>query len=263
MPVELKIFGVPILQYKRSYETDGVNLTDPETFLRLFGNERQTKSGQNVTEESALTFSAVYACVKILSETIASLPLGVYRRTNNGKEKTVSANGQPEFTSEGGNNWLEYWSNDILDNEEKHNILKNVKLDKTLPTGSIQINDGASSTDSTSVTLTLTAEDSISGVSQIRFSNDGLWDDETWEDWDLSGSVPEGTLYVEVLVEVAGAADYPIGIRKNGDSTARLIPAPNYIFGHTITTEVDASRVVERYGTDASDTHWTVVGYWS
>ncbi len=36
--------------------------------------------------------SAVYACVRVLSETIASLPLHVYRRTGQGKEKAMDHN---------------------------------------------------------------------------------------------------------------------------------------------------------------------------
>lgn len=46
--------------------------------------------------------------------------------------------------------------------------------DTTPPTGSIQINGGAASTDSTAVTLNLSATDSSSGVTQMRFSNDGV-----------------------------------------------------------------------------------------
>ena len=33
--------------------------------------------------------TAVYACVRILAETIASLPLHVYRYTDSGKEKAI------------------------------------------------------------------------------------------------------------------------------------------------------------------------------
>lgn len=39
-----------------------------------------------VTEESALQLSAVWACVRLLSQTVASLPLVVYRTTPNGRE---------------------------------------------------------------------------------------------------------------------------------------------------------------------------------
>lgn len=45
-----------------------------------------TLPGIVVTEESALTFSAVYSAVKVLSESVASLPLFLYRRTASGKE---------------------------------------------------------------------------------------------------------------------------------------------------------------------------------
>ena len=33
--------------------------------------------------------TAVYACVRVLSETLASLPLHVYRHTDRGKEKAT------------------------------------------------------------------------------------------------------------------------------------------------------------------------------
>ncbi|HMR01754.1 MAG TPA: phage portal protein [Candidatus Competibacter phosphatis] len=52
--------------------------------------QSNTYAGPAVTEESALTFSAVYACVRILSESVAMLPLFTYRRlANGGKEKAT------------------------------------------------------------------------------------------------------------------------------------------------------------------------------
>ena len=45
------------------------------------------KSGVHVNEDTALRFSAVFACVRVLSETLASLPLIVYRRRQNGNGK--------------------------------------------------------------------------------------------------------------------------------------------------------------------------------
>lgn len=41
-------------------------------------------SGVHVTPETALRAAAVYACVKIISEDVASLPLGIFRRLANG-----------------------------------------------------------------------------------------------------------------------------------------------------------------------------------
>lgn len=45
-----------------------------------------TKSGVLVTQETALTFSAVFAAVKVLAESVSTLPFHLYRRTENGKD---------------------------------------------------------------------------------------------------------------------------------------------------------------------------------
>ena len=48
-----------------------------------------SSSGKTVDERTALQTSAVYACVRILAETIASLPLHTYKYTPSGKEKAI------------------------------------------------------------------------------------------------------------------------------------------------------------------------------
>lgn len=49
-----------------------------------------TTSGVSVTERNALQITTVYACVRIIAETIASLPLNVYKRAADGsKNKDV------------------------------------------------------------------------------------------------------------------------------------------------------------------------------
>jgi hypothetical protein len=79
-----------------------------------------------------------------------------------------------------------------------------IVLDTVAPTGSVVINDGAASTSSASVTLTLTHSDSGSGVSQVRYSNDGIWDTEIWENpatsksWTLSGGDGTKTVYYQI-----------------------------------------------------------------
>ena len=51
----------------------------------LFGG---TTSGKTVNERTAMQTTAVYACVRILSEAVAGLPLHIYRyRTDGGKER--------------------------------------------------------------------------------------------------------------------------------------------------------------------------------
>lgn len=54
------------------------------TYTFFFGS---TTSGKVVNERTAMQTTAVYACVRILSETLASLPLHTYKRTDRGKKK--------------------------------------------------------------------------------------------------------------------------------------------------------------------------------
>ncbi len=47
-------------------------------------------SGKRVNERSAMQMTAVYSCVRILSEAVAGLPLHLYRYTDDGgKEKAA------------------------------------------------------------------------------------------------------------------------------------------------------------------------------
>ena len=49
-----------------------------------------SSAGKVVTERTAMQMTAVYACVRILSEAVAGLPLNLYRRTGDGgKEKAI------------------------------------------------------------------------------------------------------------------------------------------------------------------------------
>ena len=51
-----------------------------------------SNAGKIVTERSAMQMTAVYACVRILSEAVAGLPLHLYRyKPNGGKEKAVDS----------------------------------------------------------------------------------------------------------------------------------------------------------------------------
>ncbi len=59
------------------------------------------------------------------------------------------------------------------------NATDTIGLDGTLPTGTVSVNAGAAWTATTSATLTLSASDGGSGMSQMRFSNDGA----TWGSW--------------------------------------------------------------------------------
>jgi len=63
------------------------NRTAGNAFSFFLGN---STSGKRVTERSAMQMTAVYSCVRILSESIASLPIHVYSyREDGGKEKAT------------------------------------------------------------------------------------------------------------------------------------------------------------------------------
>lgn len=60
-----------------------IDLTNDEAWVSLGGS--RGPAGVTVTPHSAMQVSAVWACVRLISETIATLPLGVFERGPNGK----------------------------------------------------------------------------------------------------------------------------------------------------------------------------------
>ena len=90
------------------------------------------------------------------------------------------------FTAPSGDGYYEFYSiaSDVTTKTESAPAAADAiaGVDTTAPTGSVVINDGAAYTTSTSVTLSLTHTDATSGVSQVRYSNDSIWDIEPWED---------------------------------------------------------------------------------
>ena len=102
---------------------------------------------------------------------------------NSGPIFNVTANGQPTITTEGSSNQLEYWSTWNVygtitgTTDLPHVTLTGIKLDKTAPAGTITTNP---TTSTTVITLTLSATDAISGIAQMRFSNDNA----TWSNWE-------------------------------------------------------------------------------
>lgn len=63
-------------------------LRDSKVFLRFFGAD--TWSGKPVTPATAMQVSAFWACVRLVAETIATLPVGVYRRRADGGRDTAT-----------------------------------------------------------------------------------------------------------------------------------------------------------------------------
>lgn len=71
----------------RSRDKPVTDSTSGSAYRFLFGG---STAGKSVNERSAMQMTAVYACVRILSESIAGLPLHLYRYTDSGgKEKAL------------------------------------------------------------------------------------------------------------------------------------------------------------------------------
>lgn len=62
----------------------GFSFTDIEHWRQYYG--RQSDSGERVSHETAVRLSSVYACTRIISQRIATLPLNLYRITDEGRE---------------------------------------------------------------------------------------------------------------------------------------------------------------------------------
>ena len=132
-----------------------------------------------------------------------------YYSINGGQVFNVTANGQPSITSDSNNDTLEYWSNWNVYGTGNINLthitLTGIQLDTIQPQASILINDGATTTSSNSIALTITANDDISGISQMRFSNDNSsWGQSQWtpfatsQDWQLTNGNGLKTVYCQI-----------------------------------------------------------------
>ncbi|MEJ2251403.1 MAG: hypothetical protein P8Y97_17340, partial [Candidatus Lokiarchaeota archaeon] len=95
-----------------------------------------------------------------------------------------------------------------------HKTTDTIGLDTVNPTGSIMINNGDTWTNSTNVNFTLTYNDATSGISQVRYSNDGI----SWSSWEAAspiktwtltiGDSPSKTIYYEIRDNAGRVSQY-------------------------------------------------------
>lgn len=69
-------------------------------------NTRRTAAGVTVSPETALECSAVLACVRVLSESLASLPMNVYRRLPGGGKEIAEEQHLNEILAYQPNSWM-------------------------------------------------------------------------------------------------------------------------------------------------------------
>lgn len=70
------------------------SLENPSQWFLDWASGGYSSSGVAVNDESALTFAAIYICNLILSQSLAQLPIGLFRTTPDGD--TIPANNRPE-----------------------------------------------------------------------------------------------------------------------------------------------------------------------
>lgn len=87
----------PVLAPKEQETRSGVSAASVDQWFADFISGGPKVAGVHVTPENALTISAVYACNRILSNTIASLSLGLFRRLPNGDIEPVEDS--PEYNA--------------------------------------------------------------------------------------------------------------------------------------------------------------------
>lgn len=107
-------------------------LANPDSWLREAWSGGSSYAGKPVSEEGALGLIPVWACVRLLSGTIGSLPLVVYERSNDGRERRRASDtnewrllhDEPNSESAADQVWenvvghLNLWGNAFLEKEK-------------------------------------------------------------------------------------------------------------------------------------------------
>jgi HK97 family phage portal protein len=76
------------LDLRTSLESPAIPLNSPQAFSMVFGGE-PTAAGEVITEHNALTISTVYACVRLIAESLATFPLKIYEQQDNGRREAT------------------------------------------------------------------------------------------------------------------------------------------------------------------------------
>ena len=129
--------------------------------------------------------------------------------------QTITASNVPFNQDSETQNKIKFKISDMAGNTVESSVYT-VKIDATPPSASISINDGATYTNSTSVTLSLSYSDVLSGVKDCRYRNESCsW--TGWEScvstksWELTSGDGEKTVYYQVR-------DYADNVKEVSDS---------------------------------------------
>lgn len=77
----------------------------PDQIVRAYLQGQSSASGMAVNEETAYNAAAVYSCVRVIAETVGSLPLNVYERLPNGGKQKATAHPLWQLLTSQPNGW--------------------------------------------------------------------------------------------------------------------------------------------------------------
>jgi HK97 family phage portal protein len=90
--MEIKVFGKSLLEINRASENRIVSpVTEQRSSVTLYDVMNKLASGDiSVTQETALNLVPVWSCVRLLSQSIACLPMAVYRKDTSGNRMVAT-----------------------------------------------------------------------------------------------------------------------------------------------------------------------------
>lgn len=91
---------------RASIENPTTKLSDPDLWLYDALGGGPTAAGMRVNERTAMQLTAVASCIKILSESIAQLPLNLYRRTGERRKAIARDHATHQLLHHQVNSWM-------------------------------------------------------------------------------------------------------------------------------------------------------------
>lgn len=98
----MKLFGWNFSLARNSADTP---MSQEEIFRRIGGGDYESYAGVSVSPETAMRYSTVYACVRVLAESIAQLPLHLYTRQADGGRQRMAGHPLEIILNEQPNEW--------------------------------------------------------------------------------------------------------------------------------------------------------------
>ena len=95
-----------------------------------------------------------------------------YYRIDNGSKQIYNPMDKPSISRDGSDHRIEYWSVDAAGNEEEHNVISPIKIDRTKPVVTIHSPEWGKVSPG-DVTVKATVEESVSGVNRVEILFNG------------------------------------------------------------------------------------------